>query len=250
MGEAACLLCRSWIDQAFSYFAARQQDWQAARRRLRSAMAADLALEEEHGFGIFHIARVHTVHLLLRIEASAGRVDTAIQLAQAIVDYVTGMRSELPEGAGWSAARAAAVPEALRNAMIARIASEVGTQRALLSDARTAILLSRFSAWRRMAEHPVLDEIHGWGQAKTFLVAGDTDAFLTRVRPLLAAGRGETMLWYACALDLCRACAALRPRATEAFRHEVARSEEQTSELQSLMRISYAVFCLKQKKTT
>src|SRR3546814_3098067 len=30
----------------------------------------------------------------------------------------------------------------------------------------------------------------------------------------------------------------------------VARSEEHTSELQSLMRISYAVFCLKQKKYT
>src|SRR3546814_8226287 len=29
-----------------------------------------------------------------------------------------------------------------------------------------------------------------------------------------------------------------------------ARSEEHTSELQSLMRISYAVFCLKNKKTT
>src|SRR3546814_6773369 len=29
---------------------------------------------------------------------------------------------------------------------------------------------------------------------------------------------------------------------------EVTRSEEHTSELQSLMRISYAVFCLKQKK--
>src|SRR3546814_10209757 len=29
-----------------------------------------------------------------------------------------------------------------------------------------------------------------------------------------------------------------------------ARSEEHTSELQSLMRISYAVFCLKKKKTT
>src|SRR3546814_3876559 len=28
------------------------------------------------------------------------------------------------------------------------------------------------------------------------------------------------------------------------------RSEEQTSELQSLMRISYAVFCLKKKKTS
>src|SRR3546814_12025938 len=34
--------------------------------------------------------------------------------------------------------------------------------------------------------------------------------------------------------------------ATEAFDH--LRSEEHTSELQSLMRISYAVFCLKKKK--
>src|SRR3546814_19053708 len=34
------------------------------------------------------------------------------------------------------------------------------------------------------------------------------------------------------------------------FRIEVERSEEHTSELQSLMRISYAVFCLKKKKTT
>src|SRR3546814_10383204 len=36
------------------------------------------------------------------------------------------------------------------------------------------------------------------------------------------------------------------------FAHEVEsrRSEEHTSELQSLMRISYAVFCLKKKNTT
>src|SRR3546814_8157225 len=32
--------------------------------------------------------------------------------------------------------------------------------------------------------------------------------------------------------------------------HSPARSEEHTSELQSLMRISYAVFCLKKKKKT
>src|SRR3546814_2794454 len=31
---------------------------------------------------------------------------------------------------------------------------------------------------------------------------------------------------------------------------DIARSEEHTSELQSLMRISYAVFCLKKKKIT
>src|SRR3546814_7822996 len=41
--------------------------------------------------------------------------------------------------------------------------------------------------------------------------------------------------------------------AAEASQHpqaELARSEEHTSELQSLMRISYAVFCLKKKKET
>src|SRR3546814_3175566 len=34
------------------------------------------------------------------------------------------------------------------------------------------------------------------------------------------------------------------------FRPDYRRSEEHTSELQSLMRISYAVFCLKKKKIT
>src|SRR3546814_7359867 len=35
---------------------------------------------------------------------------------------------------------------------------------------------------------------------------------------------------------------------THVYRYRVGRSEEHTSELQSLMRISYAVFCLKKKK--
>src|SRR3546814_2201286 len=41
-----------------------------------------------------------------------------------------------------------------------------------------------------------------------------------------------------------------RPRAPKRFRRVFQRSEEHTSELQSLMRISYAVFCLKKKKKT
>src|SRR3546814_8484358 len=39
-----------------------------------------------------------------------------------------------------------------------------------------------------------------------------------------------------------------RTRAETRVRADFSRSEEHTSELQSLMRISYAVFCLKQKK--
>src|SRR3546814_5920776 len=49
------------------------------------------------------------------------------------------------------------------------------------------------------------------------------------------------------------ACACSRPAASTAGvanRPVTPRSEEQTSELQSLMRISYAVFCLKKQNTT
>src|SRR3546814_6845725 len=44
-------------------------------------------------------------------------------------------------------------------------------------------------------------------------------------------------------------CAVKQPKKMPAC-NQATRSEEHTSELQSLMRISYAVFCLKQKKTT
>src|SRR3546814_10631806 len=42
---------------------------------------------------------------------------------------------------------------------------------------------------------------------------------------------------------------ALRGNASSTRADKVSRSEEHTSELQSLMRIQYAVFCLKQKHT-
>src|SRR3546814_1843602 len=45
-----------------------------------------------------------------------------------------------------------------------------------------------------------------------------------------------------------RPCCTRRP--TKGFQSGSAETEEHTSELQSLMRISYAVFCLKKKKNT
>src|SRR3546814_4609836 len=47
-----------------------------------------------------------------------------------------------------------------------------------------------------------------------------------------------------------KSVADLSPRASPAPQSPRLRSEEHTSELQSLMRISYAVFCLKQKTKT
>src|SRR3546814_8068988 len=57
------------------------------------------------------------------------------------------------------------------------------------------------------------------------------DAVLQRIQPAVDRGEGGADVVVAAALD-------------------DVRSEEHTSELQSLMRNSYAVFCLKKKKTT
>src|SRR3546814_2676087 len=51
-------------------------------------------------------------------------------------------------------------------------------------------------------------------------------------------------------IRIIRPARAHRASAEELERHAAFRSEEHTSELQSLMRISYAVFCLKKKKQT
>src|SRR3546814_5813611 len=51
-------------------------------------------------------------------------------------------------------------------------------------------------------------------------------------------------------LDAARRQLVLHPRDGALVARDLTRSEEHTSELQSLMRISYAVFCLKKKKKT
>src|SRR3546814_1259862 len=74
----------------------------------------------------------------------------------------------------------------------------------------------------------------------------DVDAQECRGEPARAACRRRRLP--AEAVDHQRADRPRRLPARAAGQGEGARSEEHTSELQSLMRISYAVFCLKKKK--
>src|SRR3546814_2798858 len=78
---------------------------------------------------------------------------------------------------------------------------------------------------------------NGAGKSTTFnLITGVLPATRGKVRFL-----GER-------LDILPSREIARLGVGRTFQH--VRSEEHTSELQSLMRISYAVFCLKKKKTT
>jgi hypothetical protein len=221
LGAETRLLARSWIDQACAYLAVRRRDWHSAKERLTSAMRADLALEDDFGYDIFHIGRVHTLHLWLRAQGEAGDRVGAVTVAQAIVDYVNGRRDTLPVGSGWSRARASAVPDDLKLAMTLRISSEAGTQIALCPPAAAAAAFATFTAWTSWADHPVLAEVHEWARAKDAYLAGDTRLFLERAEAMLAKGRRETTLWYATALDVGRVCAGVRAAATSAFRDDV-----------------------------
>src|SRR3546814_9996808 len=74
----------------------------------------------------------------------------------------------------------------------------------------------------------------GWTDHRAYLRFADTRGELKWIGKL--GTDGQTLLGSA---------SLVRDRA---WRQEYFRSEEHTSELQSLMRISYAVFCLKKKK--
>src|SRR3546814_6642215 len=97
---------------------------------------------------------------------------------------------------------------------------------------------------------------------RTDTLVPDTTLFrslraLTGARPgtppagggLKPALRGCVPLLHAVIPSAARDPAWQRPKADPSLRSGRQRSEEHTSELQSLMRISYAVFCLKKKNT-
>src|SRR3546814_4183899 len=88
--------------------------------------------------------------------------------------------------------------------------------------------------------HEAVSATPGWA-AVAYLVAGI--CFILALRGLSSPSssrRGNRFGMFGMALAML----------TTIYLHlNVTRSEEHTSELQSLMRISYAVFCLKKKKT-
>src|SRR3546814_1889215 len=120
----------------------------------------------------------------------------------------------------------------------------------------TTLFRSRASQWLASAPpHPLPSQGRELLQEQRV----DRSAAGQRVKLLQQAGAGAQHVVNAQPGALAQVVQRLDPRRRGAFRTEVGdaagidpqvRSEEHTSELQSLMRISYAVFCLKKKLPT
>src|SRR3546814_1321602 len=106
-----------------------------------------------------------------------------------------------------------------------------------------------FSLWRSLK--PVVTKVHGYA------VAGGSDIALSSDIVIMAEdakigyppariwGCPTTGMWvYRLGAEKAMSCSSVMPSSAKIS----CRSEEHTSELQSLMRISYAVFCLKKKQ--
>src|SRR3546814_9945774 len=85
------------------------------------------------------------------------------------------------------------------------------------------------------------------GEAGVLAAASARNAAATLLRPTLVYGAAGDRTLTRIATMAARWHRFALPRNANGLRQPV-RSEEHTSELQSLMRISYAVFCLKKKK--
>src|SRR3546814_3126654 len=91
--------------------------------------------------------------------------------------------------------------------------------------------------------HPALRELSEDEQDRVDSLSDEGDALIRELETELEDGTPEAEAASVRLADIERELDAI-----EAARTMVDRSEEHTSELQSLMRNSYAVFCLKKKK--
>src|SRR3546814_4469932 len=115
-----------------------------------------------------------------------------------------------------------------------------------------------FGSWRRQAQIDALvDQLRGWparARSTGKRIVIDNDALVGADAPLrLAEGWAITAPapWQVDANGVCQGGQVVASDGSRAIVVEARspfRSEEHTSELQSLMRISYAVFCLKKKR--
>lgn len=221
------LLHKSFLEPAEAYLDYRCGDFDRARMRISEALAIDVVLEEEYGYEILFIHRLHLVHNLVRIEARCICFDRAIELACQLLSYLKGASEVLPLPVPWGSERVARLPPELVAVIFAQVTNEValilaGKNRQLARDL-FAVVVRHMQLQADGNCHPY-PRAHVWFLVKQAFVSNDVATFLEIASHFLAEGRADTpLLWYATVIDLVALCDDLDLPDSELVRREVAK---------------------------
>lgn len=225
-------LSQSWVEQAMAFYDVRLGDLKSAENRLERAMAYDTRLEQDFGYDLMHIGRIHTLHLWLRILAAKSDVSDALLAADSVLKYLHFGGEDLPFGTGWSASLAAQIHPDLSAAMTFRICSEVGAILQSMPQAKAKQYLLTMTGLQQVAELDGYNEIAVWREAKLAWSEGRVYDLFEVLVPALMAGRGQTCLWYVMVLDAVSIAKSLREKSGLLFSEDVAqRAKEDNSDV-------------------
>jgi hypothetical protein len=203
------LLCQSSLETAEAYLDYRLGDFEQAQSRLHQALASDSILEEEFGYKLLHVHRLHLINNLIRLEVQRKRLADAMELAGRLLSYLEGQSESLPAPGSWSSGHLALQPPEMIAGIFAQTCSEVGRALADLrtETARGALEILLCNIDLESAAGRWEPQARLWLQTKRAFVSGNSRGFLQLCAALLAEGPAiAPTLWYTTAVDLAKFC--------------------------------------------
>ncbi|MFK0730076.1 MAG: hypothetical protein HEQ35_29440 [Gloeotrichia echinulata IR180] len=206
LSHEGSLLYKSLLEQSQSYLDYRQGDFDQARDRVLEAIKNDVVLEEEYGYEILFLHRIHLVHNLVRIEARNMSFKDAIKLACNILKYLQGASDNLPIPVSWGSERVTRQSPEHIAAMFGAITSEVAIilagQKPQIAHELYAIISNDIQLETNNKSY-CYRSAFSWLVVKQAFINGDFTSFLKLASDFLALGPAEIpLLWYAIIIDL------------------------------------------------
>lgn len=212
LSEEARLLCRSQMNAAEAYLDYACGDFKQAIRRLEVAIVADQQLEDRFGQTRMHGHRLHLVNNMVKVEARAGRLSSAMELAASVFLYLEGERDALPVPAAWGRTYLDRLPLERRQFLSSQLAGELavfiaGVETKLRDPWQTLVetiqIHKDHQSWR--------PEVAEWFPLKDLAVRNSNqNRFLQECVSFLQKGpRCATLLWQIIAIDAAFASQAL-----------------------------------------
>ncbi|BAZ52078.1 hypothetical protein NIES4103_47370 [Nostoc sp. NIES-4103] len=219
------LLYNSLLEQSQSYLDYCRGNFDQARERILEAIRNDVILQEEYGYEILFLHRIHLVHNLVRIEARKMHFKDAIKLACNILNYLQGASDNLPIPVSWgSEAVTRQAPEYIA-VLFAAIISEIaiilsGQKRQIAHD--LFMIISHDLQLENNHKSHCYPSAYSWLFVKQAFINSDLTNFLKLASDFLALGRADIpLLWYATIIDLLSVCDELTVPESKLIREEI-----------------------------